>query len=404
MQCAQQYRVQQQLFLWFRSRRSEALARQALQCWSMHVQSTGALNFAYVHTLRRHDAKLKRAGFLGYKEHVRHWRMKKHRSQIAARRILARRRAWCVTLFVTWQVWTDKMRFLRRNAGLCAARNVRQRLLGLTSHVIITWCTHAKSKIDARSRLLERQLRSQKLKALQQWKSGCRARRSARVAAHARFRMDLELMRTAMTVLAVHTRDRTRSSRLRFRIERLCARRAMKSLEDFVRLSLSLWYRIMQNKRRALLWVESRWRLHNLSSIRFSVDVWVQWVQEIRRTARAHAHQVALKTLTLHLLLWMNWAKSKTSRRRIEEALARDRRTATLSSIFLALKYAASIGENRRTKLQVFCSVRGQATAVDIEIPFVQPGGEAEQLTTLSGLAVQHVHGELQNAHHLPQV
>jgi len=178
----------------------------------------------------------------------------------------------------------------------------------------------------------------------------------------------------------------------------------MKSLEDFVRLSLSLWYRIMQNKRRALLWVESRWRLHNLSSIRFSVDVWVQWVQEIRRTARAHAHQVALKTLTLHLLLWMNWAKSKTSRRRIEEALARDRRTATLSSIFLALKYAASIGENRRTKLQVFCSVRGQATAVDIEIPFVQPGGEAEQLTTLSGLAVQQAHGELQNAHHLPQV
>jgi len=97
-------------------------------------------------------------------------------------------------------------------------------------------------------------------------------------------------------------------------------------------------------------------------------------MQETRRISLAHAHQVAIKTLTLNFLLWISWAQREQSRRRIEEALARDRRTATLSSVFLALKYAASIGEDRRTKLQVFCSVRGQAqtAAVDMEIPFAR--------------------------------
>ena len=362
--------MQQQLFQWFRLRRSEAVSNKVFLCWAMHIQKRRALNFAYVNTQGRRDTKLRKSCFRVYKELARHWRLKRYRRQMAALRILARRRACRVYAFRAWQGWKDRNRSLRR----CAERNLKTMLWGFAALAMTTWCTNTKRQIDTRSRQLDRQLRIRNLKALRQWKFGCSLSHAAKVAAHAQFRMELDLMRSAMTVLAVYTRDRTRRSRLCCRIENLCARRAVRSLHDLLCLLLSLWSTIVQKKRKGLLWVESRWRLHNLSSTRSAILAWVQWMRETRRISHAHAHQVALKTLTLNFLVWMNWAQREQSRRRVEEALARDRRTATLSSVFLAFKYAASIGEERRTKLQVFCSVRGQAqtAAVDMEIPFAR--------------------------------
>jgi hypothetical protein len=362
--------MQQQLIQWFRLRRSEAVSNKVVLYWAMHMQKMRALNFAYVRMQGRRDTKLRKSCFRVYKELARHWRMKRYRKQMAALRILARRRACRVYAFRTWQGWTDITRSLRR----CAERNLKKRLWRCAALAVTTWCTNTKRQIDIRSRQLDRQLRIRNLNALRQWKFGCSLSHAAKVADHAQFRMQLDLMRSAMTVLAVYTRDRTRRSRLCCRIENLCARRAVRSLHDLLCLLLSLWSSIVQKKRKRLLCVESRWHLLKLSSTRSAILAWVQWMQETRRMSHAHAHQVAIKTLTLNFLLWISWAQREQSRRRIEEALARDRRTATLSSVFLALKYAASIGEDRRTKLQVFCSVRGQAQtlAVDMEIPFAR--------------------------------
>ena len=86
----------------------------------------------------------------------------------------------------------------------------------------------------------------------------------------------------------------------------------------------------------------SQARANGLLAKQFILLAWAQRAQQSSRISQAQANKVAQNIMILYLLLWSQWLQNKLSRRHIEETIVHDWRFNVLSSVFLALKYAAS--------------------------------------------------------------
>ena len=265
----------------------------------------------------------------------------------------------------------EKARLLRWKVELyTTARNATNTLWSLASRIMSEWAWHTRHRRDALHVAAHKIHRSRVTLDLcaiwHAFKIHTQQRRRARVAEGATRKMQMDLMQCAWTVLAVHTKNWANRRVRTQRIDLFCARQTVRQQQECLARLLCAWRGLFRNNVRVLERVHSRCNMRLVCCCRSVLVTWIWWAQKRRSISAAHMQQLVEKYLSLNFQVWSRLVHRKKVRRRIEQALVRDRRVATISSVFLALKYVASIGEHRHTKLQVFGRVRSPPEHCDI--------------------------------------
>ena len=261
----------------------------------------------------------------------------------------------------------EKARLLRRKVELyTAARNATYTLWSLASRIMSEWAWHTRHRRDEVHAAAHKMHRSRVCAIWHAFKIHTQQRRRARVAEGATRKMQVDLMQCAWTVLAVHTKNwATRRVRTQ-RTDLFCARQTVRQQQECLARLLCAWRGLLRKNVRVLERVHSRCNMRHARCCRSALVTWIWWAQKRRSISAAHMQQLVEKSLLLNFQVWSRLVHRQKSRRRIQQVLVRDRRVATISSVFLALKYVASIGEHRHTKLQVFGRVRSPLEHCDI--------------------------------------
>ena len=374
--CAEQQRVQRQLFEWFQYRHLGVLERKVLQGWCTFLKKKTAHDLVLHEIQKKRNDRLFRASLLGFRNHVVYMCRKKHRSKIVVRRILAGRCKCFADVFRLWQSQVWQKRDSRR-----AQHRVRQfSKFWKSKRILLLWQLQVKELRRQRGMMTTMLLKTRTAgmdKAWASWKKSVKDiqdsrqnQHAARVAAVAAYKLDLELMQTAMTVLAVHTKNRNRRKKLQFLSEQMFIRLDLRLRQQRLRVLLCVWGGITRKYRKVLECAQRRWitrwitctrrmllawakwvkcsshvsqaRANGLLAKRFILLAWAQRAQQSSRISQAQANKVAQNIMILYLLLWSQWLQNKLSRRHIEETIVHDWRFNVLSNVFLALKYAAS--------------------------------------------------------------
>jgi hypothetical protein len=226
----------------------------------------------------------------------------------------------------------DKARFLQRGAQVCAARNACRAKRALAAQVLLLWNEYAKHQSTKRRGLAYNQ--------------------------HMVRSTQLDLLQSAMMVLAVHTQSCSRRKAVCYQTDKLLERQDLRSKRVRLRWTVSWWRNIAYRKSKALSRAQNRYYVHCVGDLRTALFTWGRWARHRRQAQESCARQVSLRSLMMHLLLWSQVTQEKISRRRITEALVRDWRAALVSRAFLALKYATLIDEQQSPPFKIVCHVR----------------------------------------------